>query len=137
MTPPDRFALAPVRAPFHALAVTIVPETAALDDAAWHELEALVDGVLASRPAALRRQLRAFIRVLQWLPLLRFGRAFTALDRTRRARFLAGVEASSLTLVRRGFWGLRTLVLTGYYGRAQGALAIGYRPDLRGWGGRR
>jgi hypothetical protein len=48
-------------------------------------------------------------------------------------RFLEAVQDSRLTLVRRGFWGLRTLVLMGYYGRAQAAAEIGYQPRMGGW----
>ena len=39
--------------------------------------------------------------------------------------------------VRRGFWGLRTLVFMGYYARPEAAAAIGYRADVRGWEARR
>jgi hypothetical protein len=36
-------------------------------------------------------------------------------------------------LFRVGFWGLRALVMLGYYGQTATAEAIGYRPDARGW----
>ena len=35
--------------------------------------------------------------------------------------------------IRCGFWGLRTLVFLGYYGRPSGVQATGYRADPRGW----
>lgn len=77
--------------------------------------------------------MRLFVRALDLLPLLRFGRTFRALDRQRRTQFLLAVQDAPLLLVRRGFWGLRTLVFMGYYGRAGAAATIGYRADLRGW----
>lgn len=125
-----------VRPAFRALAATIVPGAARLDDPGWRALEGIVEGALGARPPALRRQLRIFIRLLEWLPLLRYGRRFTRLDPTRRSRFLAAVEDAPLLLVRRGFWGFRTLVMMGYYGRPQATAGIGYRAHLRGWHGR-
>lgn len=124
---------APVRDRFRALARTIVPEAEVLDDAAWSEVERIIEQGLASRPRSVRRQLRMLVRVLDLIPLLRYGRTFRSLDRERRTRFLLAVQDASSLLLRRGFWGLRTLVFMGYYGRADAAAAIGYRADPRGW----
>ncbi|MEP6689511.1 MAG: gluconate 2-dehydrogenase subunit 3 family protein [Gemmatimonadaceae bacterium] len=129
--------LAPVRAHFRAIAATIVADAAALDAAGWRDVEAIIDEALEARPAAVRRQLRAFIRALAILPVLRYGRTFASLDPARRARVLGAVESAPALLLRRGFWGLRTLVYMGYYARPAGAAAIGYRASLRGWHDRR
>lgn len=129
--------LAPVRPAFRALAETIVPEAATLDEERWREVEAIIERALDARPPAMRRQLVLFIRVLQLIPLVRFGTPFTRLDPARRARVLAGVQRSPLLLVRRGFWGLRTLVFMGYYARPEQGAALGYRADPRGWEARR
>ena len=118
---------------FRALAGTIVPDAVALDAAGWQSLEAVIARALRDRPAALRRQLGLFIRVLNILPLLRWGRTFERLDATRRVRFLRAVERAPLLLARRGFWGLRTLVYMGYYGRPETHAALGYRATPRGW----
>ena len=126
-----------VRDPFRALARTIVPEAATLDEAGWRELESIIDQGLASRPPSMTQQLRLLVRALDVLPLLRFGRRFRALDPQRRTRFLLAVQNAPLLLLRRGFWGLRTLVFMGYYGRTQAAVRIGYRADRRGWEARR
>jgi hypothetical protein len=126
-----------VRDVFRAVAATIVPEASRLEPPTWDELEGIVERFLAARPPALRRQLRLFLRLLQWLPVARFGRSFTSLDPSRRQRFLAGLQDAPLLLVRRGFWGLRTLVFLGYYGRLEAAAEIGYRAHPRGWEVRR
>lgn len=131
------FVLAPVRAPFRALATTIVPEAAALDPAGWEALERIVEDALAARPAAMRRQLRLLIRVLSFLPLLRYGRRFERLEPARALRVLAAVQDAPVLLLRRGVWGLRTLVFMGYYARPGAAALIGYRADPRGWEARR
>ncbi len=125
--------LAPVRDTFRAIAVTVVPEASALDEPGWCALEALVEKTLARRPAAMRRQVVAFVRAIEHLPRLRWGRPFSALGPEERTRFLSGLEHAPVLLLRRGFWGLRTLVFLGYYARPEAAAAIGYRADARGW----
>lgn len=124
-------------ATFRALAETIVPEARELDPPAWAELEGIVDDALASRGSAVRRQLRLFIRALNVLPLFRFGKTFRALDDARRTAFLLAIQDAPLLLLRRGFWGVRTLIFMGYYGRDAARQAIGYHADPRGWEMRR
>lgn len=85
------------------------------------------------RPPALQKRLRSFLYLIEWMPLLRYGRPFTSLVPQQRQRFLLYLENHPIRLIRVGFWGLRTLVFMGYYGRAAGAEAIGYRPDAAGW----
>ena len=127
----------PVRRAFRALAVTFVPEAAALDEPQWAELERLVEVQIALRPPKVRRQLGLLIRVLDLLPLARHGRSLTALEPPERLAFLSTMQSLPILLVRRGVWGLRTLVFMGYYARPEGAAAIGYRADPRGWEARR
>jgi hypothetical protein len=129
--------LASVRPQFRAIAATVVPEAAALDERAWTALEAIVVAALAARPRKLQRQLLTFIHLVEWLPLARYGRRFTRLDAPRRTRLLLGLQDAPLLLLRRGSWGLRTLVLMGYYGRPDARQEIGYRADPRGWEMRR
>lgn len=126
-----------VRPVFRAVAQTVVPEAASLREPEWQALETIVERALASRPPALQRQLVTLIRLIQWLPLLRYARPFTALDPARRTRLLRALQDAPVLLVRRGFWGLRTLVLMGYYARAEAAAVIGYRAQARGWEARR
>ncbi len=125
--------LAPVRAQFRALASSIVPEAALLDASQWDAVEAIIEEALASRPAAMHRHLRVFIRALSVMPILRYGRSFSSLSDAQRARMLAAVESAPALLLRRGFWGLRTLVYMGYYGRSEVGAALGYRASPRGW----
>lgn len=128
--------LQPVRHVLHAIATTIVPETSSLDPRAWSEVEAVVARALASRPPRLQRQFVVFLRLLQALPLVRYARPFTALSERHRTAFLGSVERSRLLLVRRGFWGVRTLIFMGYYTRDDVAQSIGYRPSATGWAAR-
>jgi hypothetical protein len=125
--------LSPVRAVFRAVALTIVPNAEKLDERGWAEVEELVAETLQTRPLRQQRQLRLFLRAIQWLPVLRYGRKFTALDRSQRQRFLTSLQDHRVQLIRTGFWGLRTLAFLGYYGRPEARQAIGYTPDSRGW----
>lgn len=124
--------LPPVRRSFRAVAETVVPEAADLDRDGWEQLERIVEDALADRPPAVRRQLALLLRVLEWLPALRYGRRLSSLDRGRRTRILAAVQDAPLLLLRRGFWGLRSLVFMGYYGRPEAREAVGYDARLRG-----
>lgn len=132
-SPPLDPVLASVRRTFRSLASTIVPTATELDAAGWEDVEYRIEAALASRPAKLRRQLRLLIVFLEWRPILRYGRRFSRLDGQRRAEFLDRVQHSSALLLRRGFWGIRTLVYLGYYGRPAVRRSIGYRADPRGW----
>lgn len=129
--------LAPVRGAFRAVAETVVPEARALPPDEWRTLEAIVEEALAGRPPRMRRQLRLLVRMIEMAPVLRYGRGFTALDDARRTAVLHVLQDAPLLLLRRGFWGLRTLVLMGYYARPAAAAQIGYRADARGWEARR
>ena len=125
--------LSSIRPVLRAIGITVVPEAAQLDEQQWVALEEIVRGALTPRPRALQRQFILLVRAIQWLSVLRYGRRFTALDAIRRERFLGQLQNAPVLLVRRGIWGLRTLLLMGYYGRAAGGRAIGYRADPRGW----
>ena len=130
---PSRSVLAPVRAVFRAVVVTVVPDAKQLDEPNWLALEALVEDALEIRTPTLRRQLQLFLRAIEWLPVVRYGRTFTALGTEQRSRVFRYLQDHPVERIRCGFWGLRTLALLGYYGRPDGADAIGYRPDARGW----
>ncbi len=111
----------------------MVPEASSLDEEGWAELEALVALSLRDRPPGLQRRLKLFLQLVEWGPLLRYGRRFTSLEPSLRARFLSYLQDHPLDRIRLGFWGIRTLAYLGFYGRRAAAEAIGYRADPRGW----
>lgn len=118
---------------FRSIAETIVPEAARLDDAAWRGAVAIMDHALAQRPRAMQRQLGVFVRALDVLSFLRHGRTLAHLSAPKRTKFLESVQDSRALLVRRGFWGLRTIILMGFYARPEAMSLIGYRAHVRGW----
>ena len=128
--------LTPIRSKFRALAETLLPEMASADPAAWTRAEQIIETLLSQRPASVRRQIALFVRVADALPLLRYGRTFRRLDRGRRLHVLRALEDAPILAVRRGVWGLRTLVFMGYYGQPGVREAIGYRAHPDGWAAR-
>ncbi len=130
-------ALSAFRPLVRAIACTIVPEAVSLDEMAWADFDKLTDAALGDRPPTLQRRLQLFIRAIDWLPVFRFGNRFVLLQPAQRARFLSSLENHPVQLIRSGFWGLRTLVLLGYYGRPEAVATIGYAANPRGWEARR
>lgn len=125
--------LNPVSEPFRALAETFVPEVSEMGRDEYRRLVEIVEAALGDRAPSIRRQLLLFVRLLDWLPVLRYGRRLRSLDRERRAGLLGRLQDSRLLAIRRGVWGLRSLVFMGYYGREEAREEIGYRARPGGW----
>lgn len=125
--------LNPDSAIFRAVVSTIVPEAAALDDQGWHDVLYVIEALLRDRPESLKRQIRMFLGAIQWLPIVRYGRPFTRLSPAARTRVLTHLQNDRIQKIRVGFWGLRTIVFAGYYGRPQAVQAIGYAANPGGW----
>lgn len=126
--------LAPAHRPaIRALAEGFVPEIANAAPAEWEALESVVRRALAHRPPALERQLVLFVRLLGFAARLRFGRSLARLTLPQRTALLEALARSRLLLVRRGVWGLRTLILMGWYTQPAVARRIGYRASAIGW----
>ena len=119
-----------------AVAASFVPETAGASETQWQALEATVERALAARPVAVRRQIALFLRVLDWTARLRYGAGLPGLDSARRTALLERFAASPLLLFRRGIWGLRTLVMLGWYTQPSVVSGLGYRADPAGWDAR-
>jgi hypothetical protein len=127
---------ASLRPRFRALAAGFVPETTAASAAQWATLEATTDRAMAARPPSLSRQLALLIRLIDLVSWIRYGRGVAQLDAGRRTALLEALAASRLLLVRRGIWGLRTLVMLGWYSQPDVTAALGYRASPAGWGAR-
>ncbi len=120
-------------AAFRAIAVAIVPEADAMSAHEWQQFASVINAALARRPAPMRRQLALFVRVLDLLAIIRYRKRLPRLSSGQRFALLRGIENSRLLLLRRGIWGLRTLVFMGYYARPEAAAALGYAAAPRGW----
>jgi hypothetical protein len=118
---------------FRSIATTVVPEASRFAEDEWQECERILDQALSRRPPAIRRQLAILLRVLDGYAFLRRGCGLRALDVADRQEVLHEIERSRLTVLRKGLWGLRTLVLMGCYARPAAAGEIGYAAHPRGW----
>src|SRR5207248_2593547 len=94
---------------FRAVATCVVPEASRFDAAQWDEMAAIVARAIAARPRVMQRQLALFLILLEWFPLVRYGRRLSRLGPARRTKFLDRLQRSRLLLLRRGFWGVRPL----------------------------
>lgn len=113
-----------------------VPAAERLGEEDWREVLEIIEGSIASRSSRLRAQLALFLRTLDVLALLRWGRRLRSLEPTEARRLLAALECAPLLLLRRGVWGIRTLAFMGYYGRRAASREIGYRAEPGGWSAR-
>ena len=118
---------------FRTLVLSVVPAADGLDEGAWTAAQRIVATALAQRPRAVRRQIVLYLRLVSLLAFLRHGRRFGDLPPEKARRFLRSLERSRLLMVRRGFWGVRTLALMGYYARPEAREALGYQATGGGW----
>jgi hypothetical protein len=96
------------------------------------EALAIVEKAIASRPPALRRQVRLFLFLLRWLPVPRFGSPLERLSVEQQVAVLTWFQSAPISLFRKGFWGIKALVFMGYYGRPETGPELGYRPAPNG-----
>lgn len=120
------------KATLRAVADRIVVQLADATPAAEARFEAIVDTALGARPEPVRRQIGVFLKLMSWAPVVRWGRRFESLSGPRSDRFLRWLENHPVQTIRAGFWGLKTLVFMGWYGRHEQWDAISYRPHLGG-----
>ncbi len=117
---PHRFFTPRTAAIFRAIAACIVPGDAspgghegADSDAAI----ALADRAIAERPARDGRLIALFLKVVELLPVLRYGKPFSRLRPEQQRSVLAFLESNrALPKLRQGFFGVKTFALLGYYG---------------------
>jgi hypothetical protein len=115
------------------MVLCVVPAADGLDEGGWEAVQRIVGAALAQRPRVVRRQVVLFLKLVSLLAFLRHGRRLGDLPPEKARRFLGGLERSPLLMVRRGFWGVRTLALMGYYARPEARVALGYRATGGGW----
>jgi hypothetical protein len=116
-----------------AIGSAVLPDPYALDDEGWAEAERIIEGALAPKPPGIKRQIRLFLRVANLFSVFRTGRTLTKLRPHRRLAFLEKLQRSRLMTLRRGMWGIRTLIFMGYYLQDRVRAEIGYSATPWGW----
>ena len=117
------------------LAARIVPETTELDADGLSRFFEIIDGALLDRPDSVRGQFATFLGVLRWAPAARFGRPFERLVTERQDAVLRWFEDCPVSILGKGFWGLKAMVFMGYYGQPETNELVGYAPDFDGRAG--
>ena len=128
--------LPPVRPVFRAATRAMLPRAADLDEDGWRGMEQTIEAALGQRSRRVQRQFRIFLRILDLGTIPSHRKRFHRLDDATRLRVLEQMERGPRLLLRRGVWGLRTLVFMAYYTQPAHAAAIGYRASPEGWAGR-
>jgi hypothetical protein len=125
--------LSSLQEPLRAIGSVVLPSPEALDEEGWETAESIIEGALADKPAGVKLQLRLFLRAVNLLPLATTGRTLANLPLEKRTAFLERLHKSPLMPLRRGLWGVRTLLFMGYYNQDLVRKAIGYDADPWGW----
>jgi hypothetical protein len=110
------------------VAQRIVPEVAELDTHGLTRFFSIIDDTLRQRPAPVRRQLAGFLGLIRWLPVIRYGKPFEGLRPERQDAILRWLQECPIGLLQKGFWGLKTIIYLGFYGRQEVWEVIGYNP---------
>jgi len=100
---------------FRAAAGCIVPSEPGSEGADSDAALRIADRALSERPERDRRLLSTFLKLIELLPVLRYGRRFSSLERGRQAAFLHFLETTRVAKLRQGFFGLKAFALMGYY----------------------
>jgi hypothetical protein len=114
------------------LARRIVPESERMSEDEKARFASIVRAALEDRPPSLRRQFGLFLTVLRWLPALRYLGPYDSLSPSHQDAALRWFQDAPIDLLRKGFWGLKTLVFMGYYGQPELGKKLGYRPAKNG-----
>ena len=125
--------LRPVLPVFRAVVRATVPGAVSLDEEALRRGEETVAWALSPRPPKVVRQVTLFLRVLNALSWLRYGRSFTRVTTDNALGLLALLEHAPILLLRRGVWGVRTLAFMAVYSQPEVARELGYGADSLGW----
>ena len=80
----------------------------------------------------MRRQFATFLGVLRWVPLARYGGPLDKLRAERQDAVLRWFEDCPVSILRKGFWGLKAMIFMGYYGQPETNDLVGYAPEIDG-----
>ncbi len=117
---------------FLCLARRIVPESETLDEAGRQRFLTIIGDALATRTPKMRKQVAIFLKMMRWLPAMRYGLPLDKLAPERQDAVLRWFQDHPRALLRKGFWGIKALVYMGYYGRPEVHERLGYRPSTSG-----
>lgn len=95
----------------------------------WSFVNALIMEKIQSDKWIIRK-IRIFLFLVQALALCSYGRKFQKLDRVRQTHLLGRFRNSPIAVIRKGFWGLSTLIKLSVYAHPRTQRQIEYYPNL-------
>jgi hypothetical protein len=114
------------------LGARIAPGLGEVEGRARDDVCRIIERAVAARPPRVQRQLAMFLSLLRFAPVARYGRPFERLSTDRQDAVLRWFQDARLPRLRQGFWGVKTLIYMGYYGRPDVGRDIAYRPSRTG-----
>ncbi len=116
---------------FLAAADRIVPPDRDIPGAGTMATAGIVDWSLDKLEPQLRRKLLLLFFILEPLGFLFGGKPFSKATAQNRDRLLEWMESNPLSVLRLGFFGIKTYICMGYYTRDEIWRTIGYEGPLR------
>ena len=111
---------------FEALQQALIPRSSSFTLSQRHDARALVNSLMAQQPSDAKRKLKVFLLIIDAYSLLRFGRSFRQLTGDSQQKVLRSFFDSPISLIRKGFWGLNTIVRLSVYGQESLHKDLGY-----------
>lgn len=118
------------RQTFLAIAEEIIPADDSGPGAGTIATAALADWAIARLDPSLQKLLVVFLTVWEFLGILFAGKPFTSLSSEARQRQMRWFESAPLPRLRTGFFGIRAMILMGFYCREDVWPSIGYDGPL-------
>jgi len=115
---------------FRAVQRCALPSCRSFTPGQWDESFRIVNHMLAGKPVSVRRQLVAFLALIDVLAWITGGTGFQDLDPARQTRVLGMLFDAPVPILRKGFWGLNTLVKLSVFGQPSVYPSIRYVPRV-------
>ena len=115
-----------------ALSLRIVWATRELSAAERGQFLDSIESQLQDRPRTIQRQFKLLLAVVRYSTLPRRFARLDKLPAEQQDAALRRFQNSRFTLLRKGFWGLKTMLHLGYYGLPGTATRVHYAPSIQG-----
>ena len=116
---------------FWVMACRLAPGCGGLAAGERTRVLAIIREAIGSRPISMRRQFKIFLAVIRLAGYFSGG-SFERLRPDKQDAILRWFQDSPIPLLRKGFWGLKTLTYMGYYGRPEIGPSLHYQPSKNG-----
>lgn len=117
---------------FWTVAQRVVPALGDCERSQAATFKMAVQAALTTRPPAIVAQFSKFLKLLNILPVIRYGHCFTSLSEVQQDAVISWLESAPIGLLRRGTWGVKTIIFMGYFGQPAVGRSLGYGAVFNG-----